>query len=215
MKKKKKNFLFTKEVIIWSCAFAVLLLLAIIFWKPSKGKLDLYKEWRSFQNYQRYKKEDPYTWGEYMEYLERKEDSQEKQRQFIRDWEKSYYDDAQNSLGGNTPEEAYDMLRDALRDNDLERALSLSFVDDRESAREALQPYADKGELPSLIEKWDLDDMDCGESVEDTCGNEYGFYPCRSTLGCSAPDVEFEGVEYRHTIEFVKNVLDKWQLEDY
>lgn len=216
MKENKKSIWRSKKMMFGVGCCAVLLAV-VIFGGEIKAKYTLYKDWRSFQNYQRYIKEEPYSWREYMEYLRRKEEAEERDLQRLRDHEKLYYDDARNSLGGDTPEEAYDMLRQALRDNDLERALSLSFMDYREGAREALQPYADKGELSTLIKKWDLDDIDCSGDVEDVCEkiDEYHYCIDHGELICSAPDSPIDGVMAEHNVRFVKNVLNKWQLRGY
>lgn len=216
MKKEKKKFFSSKKFWRWfGVGLIVSFLLLAIFWNPIKEKYTLIKEWQSFRNYQEYIGEEPYRWGEYMEYLERKEDWRAEEERKLAALIQSYRDDAANSLGGDTPEEAYEMFKQALRDNDLEKALLLNFKDDREEVKEVLQPYYDQGKLPNLIEDWDLDDITCNMNNVRSCAGDLGDLICHGLLICAASDVEFEGELYEHDIEFVKNVLDKWQLESY
>ncbi len=216
MKKEEKKFWQSKKM-MFGVGFFALLLLVVVLWRPVREKYTLFKDWRHERRIQVIMGQEPYSWGEYMDYLKRQKEEEAKTLQWLKDKEQSYWEDARNSLGGDTPEEAYDMLRQALRDNDLERALSLSFVDYREGVREALQPYADKDALSSLIEKWDLDDMDCSKSTEQVCefSDEYHYCPYHGELICHAPDSPIDGVMVAHDIEFIKNVLDKWQLRGY
>jgi hypothetical protein len=92
----------------------------------------------------------------------------------------------------NKPEEVYTAFRQALLDNDTEKALSLMVAEKREVYREA---FADEGKLSEWVKK-----LPEGFVKEDEDGN-YSYYDWNKNDG------------YKHTVIFIKNRNGYWEID--
>ena len=103
-------------------------------------------------------------------------------RQLQAQWEKPYRDD---TYGGKTPEETYDMFLDALRKGDTELASKYFVVDDQEKWAKTLSKFKEGKSLEAFTKereniKNQWEKIETGDS--DTVGFRYSFIIQKNTL---------------------------------
>jgi len=142
-------------------------------------------------------------------------------KHFFAERKQFFVRDAKESRGGDTPMETYKAAREALKNNDIETALSYFFVDDREKYREifsdpeAIQRYL---KMPDEL-KEDYTTVCEGEAF--AClerANYYYEYEVAGErkeydLGDGYIAVSEPGI-YKSPTSFIKNLADKWQIEE-
>jgi hypothetical protein len=133
-----------------------------------------------------------------------------------------YIKDAETSLGGGTPLEAYRNFRQALKEGNKEKALQYVFMEDREEYRKDLQKqemvetYLDMPEAERLKKR---SESECvGEALACQKRAEYGYeYEVTGErkeydLGNGLKGIKEPGI-YNHGITFIKNLTGKWQIK--
>jgi len=138
---------------------------------------------------------------------------------FFAERKQFYVQDAKESRGGDTPMEAYKAAREALKNNDIETALSYFFVGDREKYREI---FSD----PEAIQRYLKMPDELKEDRATVCGGE--AFACLERAQYiynykveKAEEVEIFGRkfimdpgEYKGSSSFIKNLAGKWQIEE-
>lgn len=132
-----------------------------------------------------------------------------------------FVEDAEESLGGKTPMDAYYKFRKALKNGDKEKALQYIFINDREDYRKEFQ-NKEKVELyldmPEDLKKRS-EEKCSGEAF--ACQKRASYYYEYEVKG-EYEEVDlgdgFKGVKkpgtYTHGINFLKNLKGKWQISD-
>lgn len=142
------------------------------------------------------------------------------QNKYIHDLKEPYIEDAKNSLGGETPMDAYHEFRQALKNDDQEKALKYLFKGSRKEYGNKLKnPEIKKNilDMPQELQK-ESESKCTGETI--ACQRKAYFYykykvegPRKEhDLGEGYKAVREPGI-HKNKIIFIKNLLGKWQIE--
>jgi uncharacterized membrane protein len=130
-----------------------------------------------------------------------------------------YIRDAESSLGGDTPLQAYRQFRQALKKGDKERALQYIFVEDREEYRKDLEKQEMVEAYLSMPEAEELEkrgESECGsEALACQKRAEYGYeYEVKETkeIEVWGKTSQLKKGTYSKGLTFIKNLSDKWQI---
>ncbi len=132
---------------------------------------------------------------------------------------KPYIQDAETSLSGGTPLEAYKKFREALKNGNKEKALQFIFLSEREEYRkdfqnqEMINNYLDMPEAENFAKESEFEcsreALACKEKVE--FYYEYEVEEDREIEVWGKKSTIESGV-YTHSIIFIKNLAGKWQI---
>jgi len=154
-------------------------------------------------------------WGGYYGY------GQWRIHSYKQDIKQPYIRDAETSLGGDTPLEAYKRFRRALEEEQKEKALQYIFLSEREEYRKEFQ---EKGKAEEYLDMPPAEELQ--KRKEDPCGREalachkkaefYYEYEVKGEkqkydMGNGITGVKKPGT-YKSHIKFIKNLSGKWQI---
>ncbi len=136
----------------------------------------------------------------------------------MHDLKEPYIQDAKESLGGETPVEAYHKFREALENNDIDKALRYIFVNSREK-------YAEELKDPERVKIYLAMPEELKEQYSSECSGE--AFACQESAVyyyeyeiTELEEIEFMGQRsviepgiYTSELRFIKNLGGKWQID--
>ncbi len=132
---------------------------------------------------------------------------------------KPYIQDAETSLAGSTPLEAYKKFREALKNGNKEKALQYIFLSEREEYRkdfkdqEMINNYLDMPEAENLAKE---SEFECSkEALACKKKAEYSYkYVAQKEekVNINGKDFTLEPGEFIYSVSFIKNLAGNWQI---
>lgn len=140
------------------------------------------------------------------------------QQKYVHDLKEPYIKDAENSLGGETPMDAYHKFRQALKNNNQDKALKFLFKGNRKEYDKKLDNSDLKEsilDMPKELKeesrsKCTGETIACQERAVYSYKYKIEENKKKEVLG---QEVEIKAGEHEGQIVFIKNLLGEWQIE--
>lgn len=139
------------------------------------------------------------------------------QYQYVQEIKEPYLTDARESLGGDTPMGAYQGFREALENDNQEKALQFLFKDSRDEYQDKLKDLEIKKnilDMPAELKK-ESESKCTGEAIVCQKKSSYSYqYEVKENKKVEVLGEEVEVKKGKKTgqVIFIKNLEGKWQI---